>query len=376
MKKLNNYFQSDFAKVLAFFVASRLIIYIVGVIAAASLLNFNTGERSHFEAINPKETWYQWDVEWYEGIAKYGYNPKNPEVSPLNVAFMPGYPLTVGLLMRLVGTNDFFWTATILSNILSIFAIYFIFKYFKSRVKNANEFLLVFFSTAGTFYLSIPYVESLYLFLLGLIFLLTQHKRYLLASFIAGLALATRIQALAFILIPAVDYIIVNKKSFSQLSLAKYIMLFAMGTLFSIPLLSFMYYTHVHYNDPLAFLNGQEYWNNPTPFPLKSITGLFLYPKSTWGFVHSILWFFYVFIIIRNYKRMQLNELLFCVVVLLISSTSELFYAVYRYVLPLIPVIVLITEEKDWVKKAFVYTNLILGTLLLIAFVTGSPIAV
>ena len=296
--------------------------------------------------------------------------------------FMPLFPLTVRVLMTVTGVRDFFWVATIFSNVCSYAALLLAYRWARKRLRVPVEFLEIFCLTAGTFYLSIPYTEGLFLLLVAAVLALTARQRYLWAAVLSGFAGATRIHGIALIVLPAISLIVDTMQEGGVGRSAPpgrgrtLMLLVSMGVLAAAPLGLFMLYTSGLVGDSLAFFSAQRYWNNPTPYPFQAVIGLVRTPRTMSHLLHGALWLLYVVLLVRNWRRMRAAETAFCAAILLISSTTEVFYGTYRHVLPLLPLYVAIAEEEAWVRKVFVWTNLVLGTVWLIAFVTRNRITV
>ena len=116
-------------------------------------------------------------VDFYKSIAENGYEVRAYTASKqANWGFMPLYPITVGFFLKLIPLS-FFNLASILSNIFSFAGVYILFKTLKERLgENKSQFLVAYLFSAGSFYLSIPYNESLYILLLALVFYFTKKE--------------------------------------------------------------------------------------------------------------------------------------------------------------------------------------------------------
>lgn len=365
--------QKDFTRVTLVFTFSRILILILGIFCAAVFPNSFIGRDLYASEIDPIQIWKQWDIPWYESIAKDGYEEYEFSKEKMSVfGFMPLYPTTVGLFMDITPFDDFMVAGIILSNIFSLLAIFILYKYIKRVSKKADAFLFIICFLPGSFYLSIPYTESLYLLFIALVFYLTHRKIYLLAFLFCGLAIITRIQSLALIAIPLVTLMLDNKILISK----KSIYLIIGGVVTILPILIYSIYLNNIVQEPFAFLSSQAAWNNHATIPFRA----FLFPifesfsfRST---VHGLLWFFYLVYFIRNYKKFTPAELVFMFGVFAISTSTEIFYGTYRYVLSLIPLYRVIAEEKGIYKEIYFYVTAILMIIFVLAFVTGNTLAV
>jgi len=364
--------QSDCFKVGSIFLISRIVILILGFVGASSFINSITLTKPSDNILPLEKIWYQWDVKWYEKIALNGYEKTNPnEDIQTTWGFMPLYPVTIGVLMRIFHTDNFFLVGMIASNIFTFLALLIIYKFIKEKTKSPLIFLVMYCFSAGAFYLFIPYSESIYLLIIATVFYLGDQYKYIWASILAGLSVISRIQGLALVLIAAFPTL-----SIKENYIKKFLKFLLIVILFSLPVIIFTSYIKQNTGDPLEFIDIQKAWNNPGPYPFKSIIGIFTQPLNTVILVHIYVWFMYLFILFKNYKKIELHQLLYCLGIFAISTSTEVFYGAARYVLALIPIYLLICEEKNWIKYVFFSSNLILLTIYIIAFVTTNSFPV
>jgi hypothetical protein len=145
---------------------------------------------------------------------------------------------------------------------------------------------------------------------------------------------------------------------------------------FAIPVAIFLAYGARVLGSPFAFLNGQEMWNNAWPYPFRAVAGLIEFPRRVSGWIHGATWVLYVALLVRYWRKLPVGEVLFCAGVLLISTQQESFQGIYRYMVPLIPLTLAIARDRDNVRHGVIALNLILGVLMLLAFVTNNRLAV
>jgi|GEM_PF-1593915 len=365
---------SSFVKILVIFVLSRLIIYEIGVIGYGRFSSPRIPSGSS-ESADPVAAWTKWDVVWYQDIAQNGYEKLDYEQgdeSQQNWGFMPLFPLSQRLILQTLETDKFFLVGTLFSNVFSFSAIYILYTMYKDKLKKPFDLLLFFCLSAGSFYLSIPYAEGLFLFLTVMTIFFTRKKLWLPAAIAAGFGFTARIQGVTLFLIPAV-HILFEK---NQPIVRKLLLLAASGAVFAIPIAVHMYFMYSLTGNPIAFISIQSAWYNAVPYPLKAALSPILRPMSTINFLHILLWALYGFIFVRNFKKFELWEKVFVIAMFLVSTSTEVFYSTYRYVLPLIPIYIALTDEEDWVKKLFIGTNCAIAVIYIFAFVTSNPLAV
>lgn len=365
--------KSDLVKVLAIFVVSRLVIYQLGVIGYGRF-SYPPIAPYSTEATNPESAWTKWDVIWYKGIALQGYDQEpfeEGQTEQENWGFMPLFPISNRLILQGLGTDKFFLVASIFSNVFSLAALYILFRMYKDKLKRPFDLILFFCLSAGSFYLSIPYAEGLFLFLTVMTIFFSKKKWWLPAALAAGLGFTTRIQGVTLILIPGICLLLEKTPVVKKL-----LLLSASAILFAIPIGAHMYYMYSISGNPLAFIDIQSAWYNSNPYPLKALVSIVTAPMSSINLLHILVWVLYGWIYIRNFRKLEIWERLFIFAMFLVSTSTEVFYSAYRYVLPLIPIFVAAADEKEWVKKLFIGANCAFAVIYILAFVTANPLAV
>ncbi|MEI7578890.1 MAG: hypothetical protein WCJ58_02495 [bacterium] len=361
--------KQDWFKVLLIFLGTRLLILFLGVMAQYL---FQTKDLWHPEFFSLKNTWQKWDVDAYEKIAINGY-PTIQFVTGMATlwGFMPLYSWIVGFFLKFTGTVNFVPTAMLISNIFSYFGTLFLFKFAQKKTKYPYQVITFVLLAAGSFYLSIPYTESLFFLLTAMVFYYTEQKKYLIASIAVGLAMITRIQAVALLIIP------IWPLFFGKIPWKTKIITLALSLFFSfLPLALFMFYGFKKTGDAFVHFDSQSGWDNPRPYPLKSILGLLRFPQYFPPFVHALLWAVYGLPLVKNFRKIPFEYLLFCAGIFLISSSTPIFTGTYRYVLCLIPLFIVLSKEKKWLQQLFLGFNLIFMVIFIVAFVNYQQLAI
>jgi len=359
---------------LGWFVASRLVIVALGIIGVATFIDQHTGTvASAASAFNLEAVWNKWDAEWYQRIATHGYTYEADTIrGQAAAAYFPLYPLTVRLILSLAPSLSFFWVATIFSNLATMAALWLVAREVIDRDDQIGRVMAVMMTSAGSFYLSIPYTEGLFLLLVVGTIVLTRRRQYEAAGLIAGLAATTRVHGLALVAIPVfacwLDATAASRTRWMRTGLTL--------AAFAIPVAVFLAYEARVLGSPFAFLARQEMWNNPSPYPFQAVMGLIEFPRRVSGWIHGATWVLYVALLVRYWRRLPIGEVLFCAGVLLISTQQESFQGIYRYMVPLIPLTLAIARDRDEVRHGVIALNLILGVLMLLAFVTNNRLTV
>lgn len=366
-----SYAQRTFLTLALIFIVSRLVI--IGI----SCIGYN-----HFQTSPPDASWSKhisnlwskWDVGWYKQIAFdwYEHAPFSAATYK-NWAFLPLYPLLVKVFLWIFNTNRFFLVGSAVSCLLTFVSLLILSNVFKDRIQNIPRFFLLYLISAGSFHLSIPYSESLALFFLACTFYFTQKKNYFWAAFLAGLGAITRIQMLALLAIPFIPALLDSENKVGHRIFNSFIV----AALFSIPTLAHMGYLNHLCGNPFAYFDMQEAWGNKNPYPLESVVVFILngLKNRPCAWLHFFIWFTFGACLVRNYKKIPLNEIAFCAIVFLISTGCEIFYGASRYVLLLIPLYIALANEEKWLRNLYIYSSLIIGSLYIIAFTNDNTLA-
>lgn len=352
---------------------SRLAILAVGFYGMAMFVDQHSLTVGGALALSPEATWHKWDVIWYEQIALHGYGYMLEDLKGQAAAgFFPLYPVLVGLIIKALPFLSFFWLGSVMSNVFTFTALLLIVRELSPNVVVARRVAIILVTAAGSFYLSIPYTESLFMVLVVLVMIATRRREYLLAAILAGLAFATRIHGLALIAVPAVAC----RYDTTLTVRARYLRLAMMALLFAIPMSIHMAYLAEVQGSAEAFIARQAMWDNAVPYPFKAVAGLIRYPKRVQGWLHGAYWGVYVALVFRYWRKMPLGEAIFCLGALVISTQQEVFHGIYRYVVPLVPIALAQAQDDDTVRRGLVGMNVALAVLMILAFVTWNRLAV
>ncbi len=212
--------------------------------------------------------WKRWDAIHYMDIAQYGYTTDGDR--KFDLAFFPFYPLLVRIASYVIG--NYIVSGIVVSGIFSIAAAYFLKKitlldYSKEMALSAVLFLFIF---PTSYFLHLPYTESLFLTLSIGAFYFARKSLWLWAGIFGLFACMTRINGL--FLVPALLFEIFYEyrasKSFNRRWL--WILLVPIG---------FLVYLFVNYyvtGNALTFLTYQkEHFTKSLDFPWKGIIETF-----------------------------------------------------------------------------------------------------
>lgn len=212
--------------------------------------------------------WKRWDAIHYLDIAQFGYTTEGDR--KFDLAFFPFYPLLVRITSYVVG--NYIVSAIIVSGIFSIVAAYFLKKitlldYSKETALSA---VLFFFIFPTSYFLHLPYTESLFLALTIGAFYFARKSLWLWAGIFGLFACMTRINGVFIVpaLLFEVFYEYRATKSFNRRWL--WILLVPVG---------FLVYLLINYyvtGNALTFLTYQrEHFTKNLNFPWKGIIETF-----------------------------------------------------------------------------------------------------
>jgi hypothetical protein len=111
--------------------------------------------------------------------------------------------MMVRLILAAAPSLSFFWTAAILSNLATFAALWLIVTQLVPKEDVAARTVAITMMSAGSFYLSIPYTEGLFLLLVVATLVATRERQYELAGLLAGLSATTRVHGVALVVVPA-----------------------------------------------------------------------------------------------------------------------------------------------------------------------------
>lgn len=359
------------------FLASRLVIAALGVVGVASFATIGPDGRTAAvvdttAALDPINVWHKWDSIWYEQVAEHGYayevgTPRGDAAA----GFFPLYPMTVRLVQAIAPSIHFFWIGSLLSNLFALAALFLLARELVGD-DELSRVLAVILMSAGSFYLSIPYSESLFLLLVVATMATARKGHYEFAGLLAGAAAITRAHGLALLAVPALACWLDARLAPGQ-RIRRIVVVLA---LFAIPVVLYLLLLARDQGSWHAFFSRQELWDNPSPYPLRAFTGFIEYPRRITNWLHGAFWLLYAGLLLRYRRSMPIGEAVFCAGVFLISTQQEAFHGTYRYMVPLVPLSLAISRDNHKVRHWIIALNLLFGVLMLLAFVTRNRLTV
>jgi hypothetical protein len=298
--------------------------------------------------------WNIWDGPHYQRIAQYGYNKLSDESEwKFRIFFPPFYPLIIAIFSKVLNLG-YFYSAILVSNIFSFFSSYLLFylvKYdFKSsKIAYRSVILLNVFPSA--YFLTVPYSESLFLFLSLLSFFGMHLKRNVHLCFIS-VALAVLTRSVGIVLYPLMLFYYFKYFKFR---------IFHLLSLFS-PILALSCYYVInfyYYGDFLFSLKNRPPGVIQLGFvPYKeayfSILKIILEPKSLNNFFFmmttgwsSLFLVFVSLVTVLFIKKIPFRYSIFSIINILFLSTFTWATPMPRYLLCLFPMFIALSQIKS-----------------------------
>ncbi len=240
--------------IIALALMSRLLIFVSAMVG--SLLGGSIGSFFH----DFSGHWIRWDAAGYLSIAREGYTPAHPE----NIVLMPLYPLLVRIFsLPLLGNTAL--SGVLLSNLFlvgSCWALYYLcYEQFGQLI--AKQAVVLLLLSPMSFFFSVPYAESLFLFLTLLSILLARHERFGAAVIVGMLSAFTRLAGV-LVIIPVYLEMLKYERKLQLWSEHRLRCIFRfLGTTLlaasiALGLAAYLFINWQVFNDPFAFIRVQQ----------------------------------------------------------------------------------------------------------------------
>jgi len=248
-------------EMVALIVAVKLIVIYFGLQAYEAVANARVPS-----GVNSLQVWNRWDSPGYLSVAQHGYS--NARDARFQLVLLPFYPLCVRIIAVLA--RNYFLSGLIVSTISTLAAGILLqrltrFDASPSIARRAVWFMLIF---PTSFFLHIPYAESLFLALAIGSFYAARVERWAIVGVLGACAGMTRVNGM--LLIPCL--MIEALQRYRAAGEWRWQWLFTLA-----PIVGFAVYLFINYHvagDPLAFLQVQhEHWSKSLDWPWKGLHG-------------------------------------------------------------------------------------------------------
>lgn len=300
----------------------------------------------------------RWDSIWYIRIAYQGYDSDEP------AAFFPLYPYLMRLLHDVFGMS-YRIGGLILANAAFLLAIYMLFRLLETDYSRClalrTLLLLVVFPTS--FYFSVVYTESLFLFLTVAGFYFIRKRQWLLAGLFGFFASLTRNTGVLLALPFLYEYLASRKFEWRQIRAdVLWVALIPAGVL------AYMIVLYAKIGDPLGFVHAQKYWKRSFMWPWATLWhgtwDVFFKPRQGWV-RYNRMWemvaaywelILSALALWRTHLRVRGSYLLYTVAAVIVpllspSPLNSYFYSVPRFAIVIFPLFIiwaLLLEKKRW----------------------------
>jgi Gpi18-like mannosyltransferase len=328
--------KSPFRKALLFFVISRVLLEIIGLLAifyfpSAEMLSRGRDLRYHREQPRWLEIWARWDSEWYLLIAEKGYssqevfrNQGGGRYLPQETSkFFPGYPLAVRLVSTIVRNGVF--AGFIVSNTFCILFLWYFCRLCPklssdpdSSFRSACYYII--FPTS--FFLSAVYSESMFLAAAVAAFYYIEDRRLFPACVCCGIAILTRSQG--FLLLAPLVWLawlrFPEKKTQAAL---------LVGLAGALPLLGYLFYVQQTFGSVRWISGSISYWRGEMKYPFYALVRFFGSHPAIHGQHNSIIDFsfavLHLSVLVLTFRKLPKPYFLYSLFVLVFPLFSTLF---------------------------------------------------
>ncbi len=319
--------------------------------------------------------WNHWDAGNYLKIAQTGYTAVGED--RFLIVFFPFYPALVALFGIVV--RDFLTSAFIVSGIASV-ALGLAFRelvrldYSERTAQLAVLFLFIF---PTSYFLHIPYTESLFLALTVGCFLAARKRIWLVAGILGALACLTRINGL--ILIPALVFEIWEEYRETRRFSRKWLFLVLIPAGFS----AYLALNYFVTGSPTMFLIHQrEHWFRYFRVPWEGIWETYrtiIYnPKVVDAQMHGVQELLFViigfFATIFGWRQLRNSYRVWMAANWLLFVSTSFVISVPRYTLTLFPLFILMAlaaRRNWWINVLFIVWSILFLSLFITQFVRG-----
>jgi 4-amino-4-deoxy-L-arabinose transferase-like glycosyltransferase len=320
------------------------------------------------------EIWNRWDATHYLNIARFGYTADGEH--RFLIVYFPLYPALTAVVD--VVTGDSLISAFIVSGVASLLLAVVFHELVKldhsERVSRLAVLFLFIFPTS--YFLHIPYTESLFLALIVATFLAARKRWWLAAGLLGALACATRINGL--VLIPALAFEIWHEYRERKIFDPKWLFTLMIPSGF----VAYLLLNYVVTGDALIFLTHQrEHWFRYFRVPWEGIMetiGRIDNPKPVDALMQGVMELTFVVIglaaLVIGWRWLRNSYRVWIGVNWLLFVSTSFVLSVPRYTLALFPIFILmgIAARKYWTLNVlFVVWSILFLSLFTGQFVRG-----
>lgn len=359
---------------------TRIFIHFIGC------LGYMLMEDKHIPLLESFQyLWNRWDAPHYLYIAENGYVNYGDERNFL--VFFPLYPMLIRVFHWII--PNWFWAGVMVSNVSLVIACFYLYKlvaldYGRKTAFHAVKYLLFF---PVSFFLGIPFSESLFLALSLMNLYCLRTKRLFCAGIFGMLSALTRSLGILLMVPFIVEYLSVHpilqkikerKNSAVLQSLGKHF-----AAVLLIPVGTFLYLciNKAVSGEWFKFLEYQKtHWDQSFGFFAENIKRYLLYSTTYTPSASASLWIPQLVLIlcaisllVYGIYKLRLSYSAYFFVYLLASISPTWLLSGPRYILSAVPVFILLSllsGKRTW-DTVFTYASVTALSFCTLAFVTG-----
>lgn len=318
--------------------------------------------------------WAQWDANRYLSIATEGY--KTTGEGSENIAFFPLYPMLTAIAGFFV--RDTLLGAFIVSAIASIAAALFLRRLvnldYTEEVSRLSVWFLFIFPTS--YFLHIPYTESLFLAISIGCFYMVRKENWLGAALLGELACMSRINGLILLPAIAVELFLLYRQTKKVDLRWLWLLLIPLG------FFSYLFINYYIYGSPFAFTTFQKnFWYKELKFPWVGIKGkwdTFMYGDPSGAMMVGYQELFFVTLgfaaTIWSWFKLRASYSVWMTFNWLLFVSTSFILSVPRYTLAMFPIFIIfgeVSSKRFWAYTLITVWSILFLGLFIIRFVTG-----
>lgn len=328
-----------------------------------------------FKSVNIWEVWNVWDSPHYVSIATSNYHWASNDEAVL-IGFLPFLPLTMYLFKLISHTSVLasgYFVSAISTILLSIVLYKLVLLDYPKRVAVLTVLMLFIFPTS--FFLHIPYTESLFILLAVSAFYFARKKYYWISFLCIALGTFTKIVGLALLPAILVEIFINGRENFKSININYKLTIILFGS--TISLSGFLIYLFINYNifgDPFYFNVVKKQFHSISFAPFgEGLIGAFSSlsyrvgtDKFMLGYAQIAAFVLGLIMSIYTLIKVRLSYGIYMIIVLWLSYVLSFWTGMPRFILPLFPMFIVLTLFSR--QGIFKYLWILFSISLLIFF--------
>lgn len=340
---------------------------------------------SNFKIINIWETWNVWDARHYVSIATSNYHWASNDEAVL-MGFLPFLPLIMYLFKLIFHTSVLasgYFISAISTLLFSIVLYKLVLLDYSKKVAELTVLLLFIFPTS--FFLHIPYTESIFILLAVSAFYFARKKYYWISFICVGMATATKISGLSLIPAILIEILFYQREFFKKTGIDKWIFIIS-GLFISVSgFLIFLYINYDVWGDLFYFNLVKKQFHSISFAPLgQGLIGAFSVlsykvgvEKFMLGYAQIAAFVLGLIMSIYTLIKIRLSYGIFMIIVLWLSYSSSFWSGMPRFILPLFPmfiVLALLFSRQVILKYLWILISICLLIFFALIFIQWGPV--